>query len=392
MDLSCGSGLFTRKLAASGLFRHVVASDYSEAMLGQARGSAERAGTDTDIRRYALLCRSVSPRGYTGQRRMRAPLTLDIRAFISACPFVRVSVCPDESVHRRAPPAASELLPRPRRRRAPALPHRARKLTPYCSIGLCFLRCAFLCCAYSVMAARCALSATAVFVLLVASLQRFSTATPPLGANPRYFQGSLDAIHAGAALHCWPSPTAALAEISRVLRPGGVFVASTFLTPVAPLGEVLGDAAVEPLSQARRGVSLSFSQLFCLVCGGGGGSPSDVTVGQLKMRSTPSIVRQQLILSTLSLSFLSLPLAKAVSRRTNQMRFWSEPEIRCGHADIRARISARWGHLEEAAFLLLSCACWRSDAAVSFDVARGSPLASPQHAAAATGNRNSFRG
>lgn len=35
------------------------------------------------------------------------------------------------------------------------------------------------------------------------------------------------ALHAGAAIHCWPNPSAALAEISRVLRPGGVFVAST---------------------------------------------------------------------------------------------------------------------------------------------------------------------
>lgn len=62
--------------------------------------------------------------------------------------------------------------------------------------------------------------------------------------------GSVDAIHAGAAIHCWPNPQAALAEISRVLRPGGVFVASTFLTPFAPLGELVGDKAVRPISQA----------------------------------------------------------------------------------------------------------------------------------------------
>ena len=58
------------------------------------------------------------------------------------------------------------------------------------------------------------------------------------------------AIHAGAAIHCWPNPAAALAEVSRVLRPGGVFVASTFLNAVAPLGQALGsDALVRPLSQ-----------------------------------------------------------------------------------------------------------------------------------------------
>ncbi|KAL8492327.1 hypothetical protein ACS0TY_023808 [Phlomoides rotata] len=41
--------------------------------------------------------------------------------------------------------------------------------------------------------------------------------------------GSVDALHAGAALHCWPSPSAAVAEISRVLKPGGVFVATTYI-------------------------------------------------------------------------------------------------------------------------------------------------------------------
>ncbi|XP_057538590.1 uncharacterized methyltransferase At2g41040, chloroplastic [Amaranthus tricolor] len=40
---------------------------------------------------------------------------------------------------------------------------------------------------------------------------------------------SIDAIHAGAALHCWPSPSNAIAEITRVLRSGGVFVGTTFL-------------------------------------------------------------------------------------------------------------------------------------------------------------------
>ncbi|KAD3338673.1 hypothetical protein E3N88_34194 [Mikania micrantha] len=40
---------------------------------------------------------------------------------------------------------------------------------------------------------------------------------------------SIDAVHAGAALHCWPSPSAGVAEISRILRPGGVFVATTYI-------------------------------------------------------------------------------------------------------------------------------------------------------------------
>jgi SAM-dependent methyltransferase len=68
--------------------------------------------------------------------------------------------------------------------------------------------------------------------------------------------GSVDAIHAGAAIHCWPNPQAAMAEISRVLKPGGVFVASTFLTPFAPLGELVGDATIRPISQVRGAARL----------------------------------------------------------------------------------------------------------------------------------------
>ncbi|XP_028753980.1 LOW QUALITY PROTEIN: uncharacterized methyltransferase At2g41040, chloroplastic-like [Neltuma alba] len=44
-----------------------------------------------------------------------------------------------------------------------------------------------------------------------------------------FSSGSVDAVHAGAAVHCWPSPSNAIAEITRILRSGGVFVGSTFL-------------------------------------------------------------------------------------------------------------------------------------------------------------------
>ncbi|XP_028790167.1 uncharacterized methyltransferase At2g41040, chloroplastic-like isoform X1 [Neltuma alba] len=44
-----------------------------------------------------------------------------------------------------------------------------------------------------------------------------------------FSSGSVDAVHAGAALHCWPSPSNAIAEITRILKSGGVFVGSTFL-------------------------------------------------------------------------------------------------------------------------------------------------------------------
>lgn len=50
-----------------------------------------------------------------------------------------------------------------------------------------------------------------------------------------------------------------LAEISRVLRPGGVFVASTFLKAAAPLGAILGDDAVRPLNQVCSKLAESYA-------------------------------------------------------------------------------------------------------------------------------------
>lgn len=44
-----------------------------------------------------------------------------------------------------------------------------------------------------------------------------------------FLSASVDAVHAGAALHCWPSALNAIAEITRILRSGGVFVGTTFL-------------------------------------------------------------------------------------------------------------------------------------------------------------------
>lgn len=41
---------------------------------------------------------------------------------------------------------------------------------------------------------------------------------------------SLDALHAGAAMHCWPELTEAVSEIYRVLKPGGRYFATTFLS------------------------------------------------------------------------------------------------------------------------------------------------------------------
>jgi SAM-dependent methyltransferase len=70
-------------------------------------------------------------------------------------------------------------------------------------------------------------------------------------------------VHAGAAMHCWPSPSAAVAEISRVLKPGGVFVASTFLDPTAIVGN---DEMTQHLSGLFKdsgvGTGGAFNQFF----------------------------------------------------------------------------------------------------------------------------------
>ena len=150
LDVSCGSGLFSRRFAASGKFAKVVASDFSDAMMRQTKSYCDQ---DAKLRAKAEGLE---------------PSLLFVRADVGRLPFAT---------------------------------------------------------------------------------------------------GSLDAVHAGAAMHCWPSPSAAVAEISRVLKPGGVFLASTFLDPTAMLGDFAGgDAAVAPLSALFKdsgvGTGGAFNQFF----------------------------------------------------------------------------------------------------------------------------------
>ncbi|XP_037469102.1 uncharacterized methyltransferase At2g41040, chloroplastic-like [Triticum dicoccoides] len=84
---------------------------------------------------------------------------------------------------------------------------------------------------------------------------------------------SIDAIHAGAAIHCWPSPSNAIAEISRVLKPGGVFVATTFLSTPTNSGPFSVEA-LRPLRQIVGPVNSSYNfftegelEDLCTSCG-----------------------------------------------------------------------------------------------------------------------------
>lgn len=104
LDMSCGSGLMSRRLATSGEFGHVVAADYSESMLRQTVAYARR---DVTVPEFDV-----------------------VRADVACLPFVG---------------------------------------------------------------------------------------------------NAFDAVHCGAALHCWPNLQDGLAEIRRILKPRGKFFATTFL-------------------------------------------------------------------------------------------------------------------------------------------------------------------
>lgn len=50
-------------------------------------------------------------------------------------------------------------------------------------------------------------------------------------------EDSIGGVHAGAAIHCWPDCPTAVAEIARVLEPGGSFCGTTFLSPRLPFAD-----------------------------------------------------------------------------------------------------------------------------------------------------------
>ena len=65
-------------------------------------------------------------------------------------------------------------------------------------------------------------------------------------------ESSVDGVHAGAAIHCWPDSTTAVAEIARVLKPGATFCGTTFMNPQIPF---FGEDEQAIFDNALRGFS-----------------------------------------------------------------------------------------------------------------------------------------
>lgn len=70
---------------------------------------------------------------------------------------------------------------------------------------------------------------------------------------------SIDALHAGAAMHCWPELPTAVSEIYRVLKPGGRYFATTFLSSYFAIVNQADNLA------ATSGPSLQAFQYFASV-------------------------------------------------------------------------------------------------------------------------------
>lgn len=96
----------------------------------------------------------------------------------------------------------------------------------------------------------------------IAMLQRALIEAPELPllradvARLPFKHASLAGAHAGAALHMWPEPEVAIAELARVLRPGGVLVASTFthrdaLRPLTTAFQAASSARVFEIEELR---------------------------------------------------------------------------------------------------------------------------------------------
>jgi SAM-dependent methyltransferase len=79
---------------------------------------------------------------------------------------------------------------------------------------------------------------------------------------------SVDVAHCAAALYLFGDPAAVVAEVARVLRPGGRFIGMTLVAPLQPLGAV-GRAAEQAFARLS-GLRYFGIQELEAMCGGAG--------------------------------------------------------------------------------------------------------------------------
>mmetsp|Transcript_18152 Transcript_18152/g.49549 ORF Transcript_18152/g.49549 Transcript_18152/m.49549 type:complete len:431 (+) Transcript_18152:1-1293(+) len=91
---------------------------------------------------------------------------------------------------------------------------------------------------------------------------------------------SVDSLHAGAAMHCWPDLPTAASEIYRVLKPGGRYFATTFLSSYFGMLQSSDGGATGPSRQAFQYFK-STDELRDLMISGGF-SPDKVNVEVLQ--------------------------------------------------------------------------------------------------------------
>ena len=75
-------------------------------------------------------------------------------------------------------------------------------------------------------------------------------------------QESIAGVHAGAAIHCWPDCRAAVAEIARVLEPGGSFCGTTVRSVFHQIPPTVSSPSVTTLVIKRKYTTYITSRLF----------------------------------------------------------------------------------------------------------------------------------
>ena len=124
---------------------------------------------------------------------------------------------------------------------------------------------------------------------------------------------SFDTVHTGAGPHCWPDVALGLSEISRVMRPGGTFVATTVVLPEKAKTKMLGKGVKSDTFNDRvRRQNMPFW---------------DVNAVIEKFAATPDFVNVRVVYE--SKSFLMV----AADKQTSPLLLGDEPQTSASEKD-----------------------------------------------------------